>query len=55
MAAERERPSSSPAPAPARDGGDERYGPLLLARHAKDDGRALILYTLKPQEDEERA
>jgi len=22
----------------------ERYGPITLARHAKDDGRALILY-----------
>jgi hypothetical protein len=24
---------------------DERFGPVTLARHAKDDGRALILYT----------
>jgi len=22
----------------------ERYGPLTLERHAKDDGRALVLY-----------
>jgi hypothetical protein len=25
----------------------ERYGPLAVARHRKDDGRALILYTLE--------
>ena len=25
----------------------ERYGPLALARHRKDDGRSLILYTLQ--------
>jgi hypothetical protein len=24
---------------------EERYGPLTVARHAKDDGRALILYS----------
>jgi len=24
--------------------GDERYGQLRVARHAKDDGRELILY-----------
>jgi hypothetical protein len=23
----------------------ERYGPLALARHLKDDGRALLLFT----------
>jgi hypothetical protein len=23
----------------------ERYGPVEVARHAKDDGRALLLYT----------
>jgi hypothetical protein len=23
----------------------ERFGPLLVARHRKDDGRSLILYT----------
>jgi hypothetical protein len=25
----------------------ERYGPLDVTRHAKDDGRELILYTLR--------
>jgi hypothetical protein len=48
-----------PAPgASARDGGEasegrpdqdaekhERFGPLAVERHVKDDGRALILYT----------
>jgi hypothetical protein len=33
----------------ARDGErgpqDERSGPVAVARHVKDDGRALILYT----------
>ncbi|HEX4189246.1 MAG TPA: hypothetical protein VHY83_15245 [Solirubrobacteraceae bacterium] len=28
-------------------GRPERYGPLTLARHRKDDGRSLILYTLE--------
>jgi hypothetical protein len=28
----------------------ERIGPLTLARHVKDDGRALILYTREPRE-----
>jgi hypothetical protein len=27
---------------------DERIGPLTLARHVKDDGRALIVYTRDP-------
>jgi hypothetical protein len=26
-------------------GADERVGPVAIARHRKDDGRALILYT----------
>ena len=25
----------------------ERFGPLVVSRHVKDDGRALILYTLR--------
>lgn len=25
----------------------ERFGPLTVSRHAKDDGRALILFTLR--------
>ncbi|HEY4917584.1 MAG TPA: hypothetical protein VIH92_11765 [Solirubrobacteraceae bacterium] len=28
-----------------RPGEPERIGPLVLERHVKDDGRALILYT----------
>jgi hypothetical protein len=27
------------------EGAQERYGPLRVERHRKDDGRALILYT----------
>jgi hypothetical protein len=27
----------------------ERIGPITIARHRKDDGRALILYTRDPQ------
>ncbi len=26
----------------------QRVGPLAIARHVKDDGRALILYTREP-------
>ena len=28
----------------------ERYGPLALARHVKDDGRALLLFTRAERE-----
>jgi hypothetical protein len=28
----------------------ERIGPLAIARHSKDDGRALILYSSDPQQ-----
>jgi hypothetical protein len=28
----------------------ERYGPLGVARHAKDDGRALLLFTRAERE-----
>ena len=28
----------------------ERYGPLALARHLKDDGRALLLFTRAERE-----
>jgi len=35
-----------PERATADEAGEhERYGPLDVARHAKDDGRELILYT----------
>jgi hypothetical protein len=27
----------------------ERFGPLAIARHVKDDGRALILYSSSPE------
>ncbi len=37
--------SSSQRPAPERDESPpERYGPLILRRLVKDDGRALIVY-----------
>jgi hypothetical protein len=39
------RPPASP------QGPPEHYGPLILARYRKDDGRALILYA----EDEDAA
>jgi len=29
---------------PAASAAAERYGPLALERHVKDDGRALLLY-----------
>lgn len=28
-----------------RDKRSERFGPIALTRHVKDDGRALLLYT----------
>jgi hypothetical protein len=28
-------------------GPPERFGPLALTRHSKDDGRPLVLYTLE--------
>jgi hypothetical protein len=47
-----ERPESSSPQSSARSGGGEpergrpeRYGPVLVAKHLKDDGRALIIYT----------
>ena len=64
MAAEHERTVPSPstdtpangplAPADAPTGGVESYGPLLLSRHTKDDGRSLILYRL-PEDGAEHA
>ena len=27
----------------------EHYGPVVVARHVKDDGRALLLYTREPE------
>jgi hypothetical protein len=31
---------------------DERYGIVLVARHVKDDARALILYSTAPERPE---
>jgi hypothetical protein len=36
---------SSSAEQSEEGGQPERFGPLLVARHRKDDGRSLILYT----------
>lgn len=35
---------------PAEPPPGERYGPVAIARHVKDDGRALLLYSLNPEE-----
>jgi hypothetical protein len=48
----RKRPQPSPPSSPTADQRvapgqaqeQERYGPLAIGRHRKDDGRALILY-----------
>jgi hypothetical protein len=32
----------------------ELFGPLAVSRHVKDDGRALILYTHRRDDDENR-
>jgi hypothetical protein len=57
----RERPLPSPsdvaahgqpAPADGHSEGAQRYGPLLLARGTKEDGRALILYSVAPRSTE---
>jgi hypothetical protein len=32
------------------EGKRETYGPLDITRHIKDDGRALILYTLRKRD-----
>jgi hypothetical protein len=47
----RKRPAPSAASAASKgaakrdDQAQERFGPLAVERHRKDDGRALILYT----------
>jgi hypothetical protein len=46
-----EEPEVDPPEAEQPPGATERYGVLAIARHAKDDGRALILYT-RLDEDE---
>lgn len=45
-----ERPGQDERTVEERPSGDEeRTGPLAIARHVKDDGRALILYTRDTQ------
>jgi hypothetical protein len=50
MARKRPPPSTSPAASESADEdrreqhAQERFGPLAVERHVKDDGRALILY-----------
>jgi hypothetical protein len=41
----------------AEPGGErelERIGPVAVARHVKDDGRALILYSEAPRAEQKR-
>jgi hypothetical protein len=46
--------STAPSPGGPPERGEqqieptERFGPLAVSRHVKDDGRALILYTRRP-------
>jgi hypothetical protein len=42
---ERPRERAAEEPTDLEDAPDERYGLLVMARHVKDDGRALIIYT----------
>jgi hypothetical protein len=37
--------SPGEGPPPAEPQPAEHYGPIAIARHVKDDGRALLLYT----------
>jgi hypothetical protein len=53
----RERAAQPPPDRPEQDqraGADappgERYGPLAIARHVKDDGRGLLLFTRAERE-----
>jgi hypothetical protein len=39
---------------PAAEPELERIGPVVIARHVKDDGRALILYSEQPPTEQER-
>jgi hypothetical protein len=39
---------------PGGPGEVERIGPVAIARHVKDDGRALILYSEQPRAEQER-
>jgi len=44
----------SAAAAPAR-ATEERCGPVAIARHVKDDGRSLLIYTLIGERERPRA
>jgi hypothetical protein len=46
-------PPSGPRSVESAHAGEdpERYGPLLVERHRKDDGRALVLYSFAPAGD----
>jgi hypothetical protein len=59
MDGETARPPRSKPPTPASEGASvrssehvstERFGPLEVGRHRKDDGRALLLYELREGE-----
>jgi hypothetical protein len=39
---------------PGAEAEPERIGPVAIARHVKDDGRALILYSEAPRPEQER-
>jgi hypothetical protein len=53
--AEPGRPKIGEPPARGDRGGTgERFGPLVLARVGKDDGRALIIYSHEELEERER-
>jgi hypothetical protein len=45
---------AQPFPSDQRsDAPEERLGPIAIARHVKDDGRALILYSEAPRAEQE--
>jgi hypothetical protein len=50
-------PSSAPDPLARAQtaGAPERYGPVQLERHVKDDGRALLVYARANPADPARA
>jgi hypothetical protein len=50
-------PGGGPTDDPSAAAGDrhnERYGEVELARHRKEDGRAVILYSWQPHVEESR-
>jgi hypothetical protein len=42
-------PPEQPSQSEEQTDAPERTGPIAIARHVKDDGRALILYTREEQ------